>query len=202
MVLDLQGRRSSSLQNMAVDASTELVPPTVWGPGGASVPTVRLSYTHTLASPDTIAVDASEQRANVATRANVLSPALDAAKTAGAANSIEKMLCHQIATAHMVGMELMVKVSDSQFLGKLPVADHVRLTNAAARLFDVFQAGCLTLQKLQTGGRSGSSSSISSGQRLARWAGGGRSEARTGITQPGERAPKWPMNPMRHGADG
>ena len=38
-------------------------------------------------------------------------------------------------------------------LTKLPVADQVRLINASARMFDIFQMGCLTLQKLKSGGK-------------------------------------------------
>jgi hypothetical protein len=112
---------------------------------------VRLSYTDTLASPDTIAVDASKQRAYVATRANVLSPALDAAKAAGAKNSIEKMLCHQLAAVHMAGMELLVRVHELPVFSSLPVVELVRLTNGAARLFEVFQSGALTLQSRKVG---------------------------------------------------
>jgi hypothetical protein len=35
----------------------------------------------------------------------------------------------------------------------LPPVERARLTNAAARMFEVYQSGCLTLQKLKTGGR-------------------------------------------------
>jgi hypothetical protein len=131
------------------DVDTEIVP----APG----PEEKLSddrrhFLDTLARPNTIAVDASEHRASVATRAGVLSPALDAAMTAGAKNSIEKMLCHQIAAVHMAGMELLVRVQQLPMLGSVPQVEIVRLTNGAARLFEVCQSGCLTLQKLKTRG--------------------------------------------------
>lgn|ERR1700682_2670055 len=68
------------------DASTELVPaPDL----EAKVPAGRFSFLDTLAEPNIISVDASEHRAAVATRAGVLSPALDAAASAQAKNSIE-----------------------------------------------------------------------------------------------------------------
>src|SRR5438046_798293 len=35
---------------------------------------------------------------------------------------------------------------------RLPPGEAARLTNAAARLFEVYQSGCLTLHKLKTGG--------------------------------------------------
>jgi hypothetical protein len=88
----------------------------------------------------------------VATRAGVLSPALDAAVTAGAKNSIEKMLCHQIAAAHIAGMELLAHVQQLPMLVSIPQVELVRLTNGAAQLFEVCQSGGLTLQKLKTGG--------------------------------------------------
>ena len=55
-----------------------------------SVPAIRRHFVDTLAYPTTIAVDASEMRAHTATRANVLSSALDAAVSAGAKNSLER----------------------------------------------------------------------------------------------------------------
>ena len=168
------------------DASTELVPAAQWGLNvGDSIPPVRLSYTDTLANPETVAVDASEQRAWLATRANLLSPALDAAKTVGASNSIEKMLCHQLAAAHHAAMELLIKAQDSQVFGKLAPVEHVRMTNGAARLMDVFQAGCLALQKLQGKRRSaGRRAAPAAGPRL-RWRKGCRCREATPQGQAG-----------------
>ncbi len=103
----------------------------------------------TLENPSTIAVDASEQRASLAARANVLSPALDAVQTVGAKNSLEKMLCHQLTAVHTAGMELLVR----SIQGNLQPLEHARLLNAVARLFETYSSGCLTLQKLQTGGK-------------------------------------------------
>jgi hypothetical protein len=111
--------------------------------------TARLSLVNTLVEPTTIAVDASEHRATVAQRANVLSVALDAAESARASNALEKMLCHQLAAVHMAGMDLLIRVQDDDRL--LPV-ERTHLTNTAARMFDVYRSGCLTLQKLQTRG--------------------------------------------------
>jgi hypothetical protein len=66
---------------------------------------------------------------------------------------IEKMQCHQMAAVHMAGMELLVKIQESQTLRASQPGELAKLTNAAARLFEVFQSGCLTLQKLKSGGR-------------------------------------------------
>jgi hypothetical protein len=137
-------------KDLVGDVSTEIVP----APNrGAKVPNARLSFVCTLADPNTISVDASEHRAAVATRAGVLSPALDAAVSARAKNSIEKMLCHQMAAVHMAGMEMLVRIEESPSLHNFPPVEIARMTNAAARLFEVYQSACLTLLKLKAKGR-------------------------------------------------
>ena len=77
-----------------------------------------------------------------------MEPAIDAAASAQAANSIEKMLCHQMAGLHFAIMRLLARSATPD----LPPVEVVRLTNAAARLSDSYQAGGVTLQKLKTGG--------------------------------------------------
>jgi hypothetical protein len=145
------GERLLKLHHPVVgDASTEIVP--VPEPD-AKVPAVRRSWVSTLAEPNTISVDASEHRTSVATRAGVLSPALDAAVSARAKNSIEKMLSHQMAAAHFTGMELIVKLEESPSLHQFPPVEIARLANAAARMFEVYQSACLTLLKLKAKGR-------------------------------------------------
>ena len=90
-------------EQLAGTPTTELV---LKSPEGLKWTTERFVMTDTLSSsPNVINVDASEHRATLANRANVLTPALDAAQTANANNSIEKMLCHQLAALHSVGME-------------------------------------------------------------------------------------------------
>ncbi len=100
---------------------------------------------------DWISAGASGQRMYAALGAGVLEPALDAAVSAQAGNSIEKMLCHQLAAVHMAGMKLMASLERSD--RELPPVERARLTNAAARMFEVYQSGCLTLLKLKTRGR-------------------------------------------------
>ncbi|HXG90032.1 MAG TPA: hypothetical protein VNJ02_17020 [Vicinamibacterales bacterium] len=110
----------------------------------------RLQLRETLNNPDVIGIDASEQRADVATRAGVLSPALDASTSVGATNSLERMMCHQMAAAHMHGMETLARVHQDP---DLPASDHARLLTASAKLFDAFNAAALTLLKIRTGGK-------------------------------------------------
>ena len=128
--------------------STELVP----GIDPAEVPTgSRGDYIRTLEEPNAIAVAASEQRVRLATEADVLASAMDLAVTAQAANSIEKMLCHQLAAVHRAGMRLMGRIEDP--LWKAQPTEAARLVTAAGRAFEVFQGAVLTLQKLKTRGR-------------------------------------------------
>jgi len=94
---------------------------------------------------------ASEHHAHAVTRAGVLSAAFDAAKSAGARNSLEKMIAHQTAAAHHAGMEIFGRLAEDG--ARLPPVELARLSNAAARLCEVSQGGCLTLQRMKTGGK-------------------------------------------------
>jgi hypothetical protein len=103
----------------------------------------------TLREPNMIAVGASEQRLEAASKAGVLEAAVDAAQSAKAANSLEKMLCHQMAAAHHAGMTLLTRSIEA----RMPPLEAARLSNAAARMMEMYQQGLLTLQKLRTGGK-------------------------------------------------
>ncbi len=92
---------------------------------------------NTLAEPNIICVDASEHRAALATRANVLSQALDASVTAQASNSLEKMLCHQLATAHTVAMETIIRLQQTPTCQ--PPVEQARLTAWCTNLLDDFR---------------------------------------------------------------
>ena len=103
----------------------------------------------TLRHPNSISVAAAEQRLLCADMAGgVLESAVDAAVSAGASNSLEKMLCHQLAAVHHAAMLLV-----GRSCSNLDPVDKSRLANAAARMMDVFQTGLLTLQKIKTGGK-------------------------------------------------
>ena len=102
----------------------------------------------TLEHPTSISTRASGLRIRAALAADILEPAIDAAQSAQASNSIEKMLCHQMAGVHFAAMRLLTQSEAS----RLQPGEVARLTNAAARLMDVYQAGCLTLLKLKTRG--------------------------------------------------
>jgi hypothetical protein len=70
------------------------------------------------------------------------------AQAAQAANSLEKMLCHQMAAVHFSAMRLV----DRSHADRLPPVDVVRLTIGDAPLIDVYQIACLMLLKLKIKG--------------------------------------------------
>jgi hypothetical protein len=87
------------------------------------------------------AVGATEQHMVCADMAGgILESAVDAAVSAGASNSLEKMLCHQLAAVHHSAMLLI-----GRSCSNIEPVDKVRMANAAARMMDVFQSGLLTL---------------------------------------------------------
>src|SRR5262249_46514068 len=138
-LLDLQ-------EHLIGRGSTELMP----HPGSELAPKDGTDILNTLEHPNTISLAASQQRSYLASRADVLSPALDAAVSAQASNSFEKMLCHQLAAAHEMAMGLIGDVRPT--LATLPPVEKARLVNASARMMEAFQMGVLTLQKLKLRG--------------------------------------------------
>jgi predicted component of type VI protein secretion system len=107
-----------------------------------------------LQNPTMINVIASERRLDYAAcvRSGVAELAVDAAESVQAANSLEKMLCHQMAAAHCAAMKLIARGLDG-LDGSLPPVEMARLSNAAARMMQVYQEALLTLQRIRTGGK-------------------------------------------------
>jgi hypothetical protein len=97
--------------------------------------------------PNSIAVEASQRRQELALKAEALEPALDAAVSAGASGSIERMLCHQIAAAHTHAMKML----ERSMTDYLPAVEQCRYTNGAARLMDACQNGALTFRRIHAG---------------------------------------------------
>lgn len=105
----------------------------------------------TLENPNMVSVIASELRVDLAACVwpRMAESAVDAAVSAQAANSLEKMLCHQLAAAHFAA----IKLTGYSLHNSPPPVEMARLSNAAARMMQVFQEGLLTLQKLKMGGK-------------------------------------------------
>jgi hypothetical protein len=87
-----------------LQAAGEAIPPL----GSAEPPdTVRHQMIDTLERPTTVAVHASDQRMRLLHGADVLQAGIDVSNTARASNSIEKMLCHEIAAGHAAAMDIL-----------------------------------------------------------------------------------------------
>ena len=137
-----------------LDAETLLKPPNnlVRSSGEAIRPGFRLPHiVDTLQEPNMIGIVASEHRLDLAAcvGSRVAESAVDAAQSVQAENSLEKMLCHQMAAIHHAAMKLVARSLD---MHDQPV-EMARLSNAAARAMQVYQEALLTLQKLRTGGK-------------------------------------------------
>ncbi len=90
---------------------------------------------------------------------------LEMADSVKAKGRVEKMLAHQMATLHSLGMRLAGKadkelrrieeasVFKSDPKRQLACVEAARLTNATARAMAAFNDAALTLQRLRTGGR-------------------------------------------------
>lgn len=139
-------------------------PPTVRGgevlyvPGGES-PSSEIA--NTLRNPDQAAIDASVTRTELllTPHADIVALAVDAAASAKANNSLEKMLTHQLAMIHMLMMKtasraLEFEKRQGSFGEGYRQADSIelgRLANAASRLSASYQDGMLTLQRIKSG---------------------------------------------------
>jgi hypothetical protein len=105
----------------------------------------------TLKHPNSVSLGASGERMRLLADEDVdlLMPGLDAAESIRAANSLEKMLAHQMAVAHYAAIRLMARAAKDQ----LPPIEAARLGNTAARFMEVYQGAFLTLMKVRTGGK-------------------------------------------------
>jgi hypothetical protein len=117
---------------------------------------------NTLDNADYVAADASRDRLQLARDAGVLELGMDAADTAQAENSIERMLAHQLASAHHSVMHLSQQLNSS--IERMQYTAHeeareraniqaTRLASAAARMMLAYQSGALAMQRLKAGGR-------------------------------------------------
>jgi len=112
------------------------------------------------AHPDLLVTDASRQRMELADKAGALQLGLDAAATIQARNSVERMLMHQIAAAHVAAMELQTEARELMRTYQRTGYAHQhlsieagRMMNASARMMDSYQRGLLTLERIRSGGR-------------------------------------------------
>jgi hypothetical protein len=105
---------------------------------------------NTMAVPDLAAVEASLERSRLVLDYGIdaVAMALDASASIQAANSLEKMLAHQLAVAHKNAMEQIGRAH-----GACTPDTEIKRLNVATRLMSVYQQGLLTLKKLRQDGR-------------------------------------------------
>ncbi len=125
----------------------------------------------TRVAPDLLDAEASQERLGLAREAGALTLALDAAEGMGAASPAERMIAHQMATAHAMAMRLAAK-SDAfaarKFLTyqrravdavdeakreQVASIEAVRMANAAARMMEATARAALVLDRLRHGNR-------------------------------------------------
>ena len=117
---------------------------------GEVVPTMDPMIRDTLLVPDLAAVEASLDRTRlmVLGGTDAVALALDAANSINAANSLEKMLAHQLAVVHKIAMEQI-----AQGAGERDELAAARRYKTASRFIANFQQGLLTLQRMRHGGQ-------------------------------------------------
>ena len=146
-----------------LDPLTHTTAPVQIGRGGefaTGAPMMRPYLDTVRARPDWLAHDASRERMKLASGAGALMLGLDAAETVQAGNSLEKMLAHQLAAAHPLGMRMLAGAGEelaayanSGHLYPHRSVEAARMANTAARLMDAYQRGLMTLDRLRNGGR-------------------------------------------------
>ena len=145
---------------LALEAPAEV------GTGGEIVPQGRDAIDYPgiacmVRERDLTAAHASRDRLRLADEARCFDLAADMAESAGARNSVEKALLHQMAAAHATAMTLLGRAQEElrandrtdgrgQRLGNL---EAVRLGNAAARLMGAFGEGLVALHRSRSGGQ-------------------------------------------------
>jgi hypothetical protein len=115
----------------------------------------------TLRNPDQAAIDASVKRTELLLTpvADLVALAVDAAASAKADNSFEKMLAHQLAIIHVLAMKTGTRALEfekrqgtcGQGFMQADSIELGRLANAMSRLSSSFQEGLLTLQRIKSG---------------------------------------------------
>jgi hypothetical protein len=112
-------------------------------------------------SPDMLSASASRDRLELT--GNALTMAVDAAASIQAKNSLERMLAHEMASAHRLGMlfveqaaSLLERARPQHAFGPINQQHSVeaaRMANAAARMMGAFQDGMLALDRVRRGGK-------------------------------------------------
>jgi len=116
---------------------------------------------NTVDKPDNITAEASQDRLQLMVDVDCIGMAVDAAETIQAENSLEKMLAHQLATAHKLAMTFANQALNNlnkpnqglNYQNDAHAIEGARAANTSAKLMDVYQKGILALSKVRTGGK-------------------------------------------------
>ena len=166
LTADFMRYDAAQLEKVAATALALDTKPSI-GTGGELVPENDqrkrgANFIDTVERPDAITAEASMDRLKLADDGiECVALAIDAAETIQAANSIEKMMAHQLAAAHKLAMTFAGKAKSLieeeggswQRQDTACAAEAARVANSAARMMDAFQKGTLALHKLRTGGK-------------------------------------------------
>ena len=124
-------------------------------PGGLSREqrSLEIAIVDTLENPSMANLGASQLRLEAVAKLGIMQPAIDAVESAQAANSLEKMLCHQMTALHHVGMDMLARGAGAGALRQPEDALRIKYAGMAARCFDTYREGMLALLKFKTGGK-------------------------------------------------
>ena len=121
----------------------------------------RPDYANTLIRPSRVNPAASRERLDLLNESGALDAGMDLAETVGAANSIEKMLSHQMAVSHRTALKLGKHVDSA--IQRLVAIDPCardrasvevsRLTGSMTRAMLAFQSAAMTLERIRSGGK-------------------------------------------------
>ena len=126
-------------------------------PGATGSPADWISHDTLDQEPSQLAVDASHVRSDLLASfgSGAMELAMDAAMSIQPTNSLEKMLAHQMAVCHALGMEFALKAQKQlNHQGTKAQAEIAsRLATTSARLMDSFQRGLQNLARIRRGGQ-------------------------------------------------
>ncbi len=158
---DQAGKLMEHQGNIILHESGEAIPESI------SDPAVDAFLIETMeAGPSQLAIDASHERLDLLTNLgfDAVEIGLDASATINAANSLEKMLAHQLGTVHLMAMKFMkasqdqLKESENNF-GVHPkvltarTEAAVKYVNTSIRLMNTYQKALQSLVKMRTSGQ-------------------------------------------------
>lgn len=154
MLTDQQEDRIRMDEDQYALASTALmvsdlaapVPSTCIGSGGEAIDQKHAGMVNTLTVPTIAALEASSHRTELLTQlgTDIAAMALDAATTIRAANSLEKMLAHQMAALHQASMRMLHRANLVQ-----DTEHAVKYVNAAIKASMAYQGALTTISRVR-----------------------------------------------------